>query len=94
MAMESDKIMFEIYRDGKYWGSKYRVVYFTELDDHNKEKEINSAMAGEHFFDGFITEFQKHESKSVIAKAIDKLNIGEQIDPEQLQEELAPYISS
>src|SRR5205807_6967291 len=53
MAFESDKIMFEIYRETEYTG-KYRVVYFTELQDHNKETEINHAMAGEHFFDGFI----------------------------------------
>jgi hypothetical protein len=36
MAFESDKIMFEIYRETTYTG-KYRVVYFTELQDHNKQ---------------------------------------------------------
>ena len=36
MAMESDKIMFEVYREGTYTG-KYRVVYYTELNEHNKE---------------------------------------------------------
>jgi len=33
MAFESDKVMFEIYRETQYSG-KYRVVYFTELQDH------------------------------------------------------------
>lgn len=46
MAFESDKTMFEIYRETTYTG-KYRVVYFTELQDHDKETEINRAMAGE-----------------------------------------------
>jgi hypothetical protein len=43
MPFESDKVMFEIYRE-PYQGL-YRVVYFTELQDHNKETEINRAMA-------------------------------------------------
>ena len=49
--------MFEVYRDVTY-GTRYRVVYFTELQDHNKELEINRAMAGEHFVDGFIRDFK------------------------------------
>jgi len=36
MAMESDKVMFEIYREATYTG-KYRVVYYTELNENNKE---------------------------------------------------------
>ena len=42
MLFESDKVMFEIYRETEYTG-RYRVVYFTELQDHNKETEINHA---------------------------------------------------
>ena len=92
MVMESDKIMFEIYRDDRYGHTAYKVVYYTELDDHNKEKEINAAMAGEHFFDGFIKEYKKSEAKSIIARAIERLNNGETVDPEILRGELAPYI--
>jgi len=47
VPFESEKIMFEIYRESTYSG-EYRVVYFTELQDHNKEAEINRAAAGEH----------------------------------------------
>ena len=65
MLFESDKVMFEIYRETEYTG-KYRVVYFTELQDHNKETEINHALAGEHFFDGFIKNFRKDEAKEII----------------------------
>ena len=49
MLFESDKVMFEIYRETEYTG-RYRVVYFTELQDHNKESEINHALSGEHFY--------------------------------------------
>ena len=44
-GFESEKTMFEIYRE-KIYSGKYRVVYFTELQDHNKETEINHALAG------------------------------------------------
>ena len=43
MPFESDKIMFEVYKEAAYTGL-YRVVYFTELQDHNKEFEISRAM--------------------------------------------------
>jgi hypothetical protein len=32
----SDKVMFEVYREG-HDSKAFRVVYFTELDDHNRE---------------------------------------------------------
>ena len=38
-----DKIMFEIYKSNDY-SNEYRVVYFSELDDHNRDKEIDRAM--------------------------------------------------
>ena len=38
-----DKIMFEIYKANDYT-DEYRVVYFSELDDHNRDKEIDNAM--------------------------------------------------
>ena len=46
MLFESDKVMFEIYKETEYTG-RYRVVYFTELQDHNKETEINHARSEE-----------------------------------------------
>src|SRR5215469_9829797 len=79
MLFESDKVMFEIYREIEYTG-KYRVVYFTELQDHNKETEINHALAGEHFFDGFIKNFKKDEAKEIISSLLNRLNNGEPVD--------------
>lgn len=82
--------MFEIYREQE--GEKvYRVVYFTDLDDHNKDKEINDAMNGEYYFDGFIALPKSQEAKSVIARTLAKLNNGESVDPEELRRELTPF---
>src|SRR5215212_7947007 len=84
MLFESDKVMFEIYKETEYTG-KYRVVYFTELQDHNKETEINHAMAGEHFYDGFIKNFRKDEAKEIINSVLQRLNSGEHIDAQAVE---------
>lgn len=89
--LEADKVMFEIYRDGTYT-RKYRVVYFTELGDANKEWEINRALSGEHFYDGFLKNWRKHEAKAIIEEFIRRLNDGELLTPRQLEEQLKDYI--
>ncbi|MBV6432356.1 MAG: hypothetical protein IANPNBLG_02498 [Bryobacteraceae bacterium] len=93
MAFESDKTMFEIYREKTYTG-KYRVVYFTELQDHNKETEINRAMAGEHYMDGFVKNFKKDEAKEIINGLLDRMNNGEAVTPEQIAKSLGEHLSS
>ena len=84
--------MFEIYRETEYTG-KYRVVYFTELQDHNKETEINHALAGEHFFDGFIKNFRKDEAKEIISGILGRLNNGEHVDPQDVERALGDHIA-
>jgi hypothetical protein len=89
---EPGKIMFEIYREASY-NRLYKVVYFTELNDHNKETEINRALAGDHFFDGFLSESKKDEAKAVIDNALSRLNEGERVLPEDIERELAEYLA-
>ena len=92
MLFEADKVMFEIYRETEYTG-KYRVVYFTELQDHNKETEINHAMAGEHFYDGFIKNFRKDEAKEIIASLLGRLNSGETLGPAEVERALGEHLA-
>jgi len=92
MLFESDKVMFEIYRETEYTG-QYRVVYFTELQDHNKETEINHALEGEHFFDGFIKNHRKDEAKEIIAALLARLNDGEKVDPREVERALAEHMA-
>ncbi|HZT33207.1 MAG TPA: hypothetical protein VFA33_25185 [Bryobacteraceae bacterium] len=92
MAFESDKVMFEVYREIEYSG-QYRVVYFTELQDHNKETEINRALAGEHFYDGFIKNYRKEEAKQIIENVLARLNSGESVTPEELEQSLGEHIA-
>jgi hypothetical protein len=93
MAMESDKVMFEIYRDATYTG-KYRVVYYTELNENNKEWEINKAMAGEHFYDGFIKNFGKDEAKDVIDALLKRMNDGEKLSSTDIERELGTHLAT
>lgn len=90
MLMEADKVMYEIYRETQYTG-KYRVVYFTELNENNKEYEINRALAGEHFYDGFIKNYRKDEAKEIIESLLKRMNEGEKITPEQFEMALGEH---
>jgi hypothetical protein len=90
--MRADKIMFEIYREAGY-NRRFQVLYFTELNDHNRENEINRAMAGEHFYDGFIRGFKKEEAKALIDGVVQRLNRGEAVAPAEVRKLLAPFAS-
>jgi len=92
MLFEADKVMFEIYRETGYSG-EFRVVYFTELQDHNKETEINRAMSGEHLYDGFIKNYGKEEAKEIIDLLLARLNRGERLDSREIERALGEHIA-
>jgi hypothetical protein len=87
-----DKIMFEIYRDAARNGD-YQVIYFTELDDHTREVEINRAANGEHVFDGFIRNRGKDQAKLVLGSILERLNRGEQLQTAEIERELQPFMA-
>jgi hypothetical protein len=87
-----DRVMFEIYRESKY-NKKYRVVYFTELGDHDKDKEISRALAGDHIFNGFLGGEQRREAKKTIAGLLERLNDGDGLTEQDIGEELAPFLA-
>lgn len=82
--------MFEIYRD--QYTNDYCVVYFTELNDHNRDKEIDKALAGAHFYDGFIKEFKKDDAKLIINDFLRRMNEGEVIEVEDFVQLLGDHI--
>ena len=84
--------MFEVYREASY-NRRYRVVYFTELNDNNKEAEINRAIAGDHFFDGFLSDNGKDEAKLIIERTLERLNQGEQVTPQELERDLSDHLA-
>lgn len=86
--LESDKIMFEIYREAGY-DRRYRVVYFTELSERSRDLEIGRALAGEHVLDGFIPLEHSERAKGLIAALLERLNAGEPVSGEELAAALA-----
>ncbi len=89
---DSKKVMFEIYRDTAFGGG-YKVVYFTELGEHDKEKEIEDAMRGEHVYDGFLLHRESQLGKREVAAILDRLNGGEALDASEIGEKLRPFLA-
>jgi hypothetical protein len=85
------RIMFEIYRERPDDGP-YKVVYFTELGEHERETEIGNAMRGEHVFDGFLFSESRHKGKQIINSLLDRLNQGERLQLPEIEQELKPYL--
>lgn len=86
------RLMFEIYRDPMLGG--YRVVYFTELGEHDKNEEIENALRGEHVFDGFILHSTRQDAKQVINQLLSRMNHGGQVAAAIIEEELRPYLAA
>ncbi len=92
LTTDTKKVMFEIYREADYSG-KYKVVYFTELGEHDKETEIQDAMRGEHVYDGFLLHRERNQAKQVVDKILDRLNRGESVDEGTIEQQLQQYLA-
>lgn len=92
LTTDTKKVMFEIYRDDSLSG-RYRVVYFTELGEHEKETEIADAMRGEHVFDGFLLHRERNQAKQVLEQIIDRLNRGELVEQTTIEQMLQPFLA-
>jgi hypothetical protein len=87
-----EKVMFEIYREGGY-DRRYRVVYFTELDEHTKDQEIARATAGEHCYDGFLRAGVMPEAKRAVTRLLERLNAGEAVEVAEIERALAEFLA-
>ncbi len=93
MAAVSAKSMFEIYRQ-KDFNRKFKLIIYTELNEHNKEAEINRAMDGESVFDGFLKDSKKEEAKKILKEILDEMNKKEEaLSEEAIKEKLAEYLA-
>jgi len=88
---DEKRIMFEIYREAVD-DRRYRVVYFTELGEHERETEISNALRGDHIFDGFILSRERFRAKEVVAGILDRLNNGVALDSTEIERELQPFM--
>jgi hypothetical protein len=91
MKFASDKTMFQIYRESD-GNEKIAVVYFTALNEHNREGEINRALAGEHVFDGFLRDDAIKDAKKHVDALIKEMNDGNDFDPDAIRARLKDYL--
>lgn len=91
-ARAAAKVMFEVYREGGY-NRRYRVCYFTELNDHDRDAELNRCLAGESFYSGYLRENARKEGRAVINDVLRRLNDGEDVPPEELGARLQPHLA-
>ena len=92
LTADTKKVMFEIYRETDFSG-RSKVVYFTELGEHDKETEIADAMRGEHIFDGFLLHRDRSQAKHVVDQILERLNRGESLGPAEIEQLLQPYLA-
>lgn len=69
----SDKTMFEIYRETDY-NRGYRCIFYTELGEHARDKEIARAAAGESLFSGFVPDDRREEARRLVDELLAELN--------------------
>jgi hypothetical protein len=95
MAPVDHKTMFEIYREGDY-NRAFHCVFFTELDEHNRGKEIARAAAGETIFSGFVADHLKEDARAAIVAIVDELNAMDEdtagIPEAEVQRRLAAFL--
>jgi len=92
LGTDTKKLMFEIYREADFSG-RYKVVYFTELGEHDKETEIADAMRGDHVFDGFLLHRNRSQAKQVVDEILERLNRGEFVGSAEIEKLLQPYLA-
>jgi hypothetical protein len=96
MAPVDHKTMFEIYRETDY-NRAFHCVFFTELDEHNRGKEIARAAAGETVFSGFVHDHVKEDARAAILAIVDELNAMDEdsagITHAEVQRRLADFLA-
>lgn len=92
MAFESDKTMFEIYRE-KDFNKKFRLIIYTELNEHNKHSEINKAIDGETIYDGFLKDLTKKDGKQLLVEIVSEMNNnGAALSKEDIEDRLKEFL--
>ncbi len=82
---ESDKTLFEIYRETGY-NHGFRSIFYTDLEEHARDKAIAKAAQGETLFSGFVLDEHKDEARALVDTILEEL--------EELDEGTAPPLES
>jgi hypothetical protein len=80
--MDGKKVMFEIYRERQ--AGDYRVVYFTELGEHEKDAALAEAMSGDHIYSGYMLHRERERAKAAVGRVLNRLNEGEMLSEQEI----------
>ena len=86
-----DKIMFEIYREER--DARHRVVYYTELGEHDRNTEIERAMRGETVFNGFLRSHEAVNGKAAVMALLAELDKAMPLASVEIAKRLAPFLA-
>jgi hypothetical protein len=90
-----EKTMFEIYRETDY-NRAFHCIFYTELEEHVREKEIARAAAGETVYSGFVSDASKDAAREEIERIVEELNDMDEdeagIPRTEIESRLAPYL--
>lgn len=86
------QVMFEIYR-APGATARYRVIYYTELHEDQRDEAIAQALAGQPVVDGFILEQSMPAARATVETILVRLNGGEALGSVEILTELANYLA-
>lgn len=90
-----DKTMFEIYRETDY-NRAFHSIFYTDLEEHAREREIAKAAAGQTVYTGFIADERKEAAREEIERIIEHLNDMDEDEAgmprAEIERRLAPYL--
>lgn len=91
-----EKTMFEIYRESDY-GRAFHSIFYTELEEHAREKAIAKAASGVTVFTGFLDDAKKEEGRVEVDNIVDELNDMDEdeagMPPDAIQSRLAAFLA-
>ncbi|MCH9686843.1 MAG: hypothetical protein K0V04_35745 [Deltaproteobacteria bacterium] len=90
-----DKTMFEIFRETDY-NRGFHCIFYTDLEEHAREREIAKAASGETIYTGFVADDVKEAAREEIDRIVDELNEMEEdeagMPKTSIEQRLAPYL--
>jgi hypothetical protein len=92
-----DRTMFEIYRETAY-NRSFHFIFYTDLDEHEREHEIAKAAGGETVYSGFIDDTRKEAARAIVEAIVDELNDMDEasagMTPEAITGRLSGYLAA
>ena len=71
----SEKVFFGIYKESGC-GKPYQIVYFTELDEHERDAAISQSVEGETTYTEFLKEACLDQGKQLLTDNLARWNAG------------------